>query len=171
MKFTLGDKIDYYTFNMNMKTRKEKRSQSKLQAKRVSLKYIADEEQAASGGKPRGLIVYPHDTHLILVEVLPNAGEVYDEDEYCVKFVLEYRLIFGISSSINYRGLKKGRAADGSSTKKDNKVFDEQSSEFMDFFESTYCPDVGIEAKNLVQIDYFERKEEKFKGFGSFSMG
>lgn len=135
------------------------------------MKFLGDEDQIASGAKVRGLIVYPHDTHLILVEVLPNAGEVYDEDEYCVQFVLEYRLIFDISSSINYRGLKKGRAAEASSTKKDNKVFDEFSNEYMDFYDSTFCPDVALDKYNMVQVDYFERKQEKPKGFGSISMG
>lgn len=125
IKFAPGDRIDYYTFNMNMKARKEKRPQNKPQAKRVTIKFLGDEEQGAIESQPRGLFIYPHETHLILVEVLPNAGEVYDEDEYCVKFVLEFRLIFGINSSVNYRGLKKIRNAEGTTSKKDNKVFDE----------------------------------------------
>ena len=40
MKFQPGDKIDYYTFNMNLKAKKEKRPQNKLEAKRVSIKFI-----------------------------------------------------------------------------------------------------------------------------------
>lgn len=118
MKFVPGDKIDYYTFNMNMKTaqkdKKEKRLQTKVQAKRVTIKSIGDDQEGHAplfDGKPRALIVYPHDTHLVLVEVLPNVGEVYDEDEYCVRFVLEFRLMFGVSTYINYRGIKKGMAS------------------------------------------------------------
>lgn len=92
----------------------------KLQAKRVTVKFLEVDDQAASGSPLRGFLIYPHETHLILTEVLPNAGEVYDEDEYCVRFALEFRLIFGISSYPNYKGLKKSRQADAASTKKNN---------------------------------------------------
>lgn len=87
----------------------------------------ADDSQIFANSD-RNLIVYPHQTHLILVEVLPNAGEVYDEDEYCVRFVLPLREIFGISTAVNYRGLRRAKMEEtGPPSKRDIRVYEESS--------------------------------------------
>ena len=48
-QFKVGDQIDYYTFNMNLKTQKDKKSMAKLKANRVTFRAMGATESQSDG--------------------------------------------------------------------------------------------------------------------------